>query len=361
MKAHRQAGCSWWGARLGGVLWCLLGLVFQAEGAPRSPQDVLPISDPLAHEDAKLTASDAAARDEFGRSVALSNDGRTALIGTDNAACSTGIECGAAYVFVRETGGAWVQQQKLTPSDAAPFRDFGISVALSANGETALVGAPGGAGAAYVFVRTGNQWIEDQKLTASGAGRSVALSADGRTAVIGAMDVAYVFTRARTGAWLEAQTITASGAARGDGFGLSVDLSADGKTALFGALFANCAAGEDCGAAYVFAREKGGTWVQQQKLTASDLAAQAAFGFSVSLSADGQTAVIGAPNDFCPSGNMFCGAAYVFVRQRGSWVEQQKLTVSNAVGGGVFGFSVALAAGGRTALVGDRGAECPAV
>ena len=148
----------------------------------------------------------------------------------------------------------------------------------------------------------------------------------------------------------------------GDEFGSSVTLSANGKTALIGVFFADCPAGDDCGAAYVFVRDNGDVWSEQQKLTASDVAANAAFGFSVSLSSDGKTALIGAPGDFCPSGpNLFCGAAYVFVHKGGSWMEQQKLTVSNAVGGGVFGFSVALAAGGRRALIGDRDAECPAV
>ena len=382
-KIHSQTpGGGWWRVVCYGVVLCL-GLVSPVQGASRLPQD-------LMTEEAKLTASDAAERDGFGRSVALSRDGRTALVGAENAACPAGgDDCGAAYVFIREKGGAWIEQQKLTAADAAPLYNFGHSVALSADGKTALIGAPFAGppaaacpafncGAGYVFVRRGDgSWVEQQKLTGSDAGIgatfgwSVALSAHGKTALIGAVNVAcptganacgaaYVFVREKSGAWIEQQKLTASDAAVGDEFGSSVTLSADGKTALIGG-FVACPAGGDCGAAYVYIREKRGAWIEQQKLTASDAAANAAFGFSVSLSSGGKTALIGAPGDFCPSGDLLCGAAYVFVRRGGSWVERQKLTVSNAAGGGVFGFSVALAAGGRTALIGDRDAECPAV
>jgi hypothetical protein len=278
------------------------------------------IVDPLLTEEAKLTASDAAEGDEFGRSVALSGDGRTALVGTDNAACPAGgDECGAAYVFMREKGGVWVEQQKLTASDAAPFGDFGRSVVLAADGKTALIGAPGAGppaaacpafncGAGYVFVRHGDSWVEQQKLTGSDAG-------------IGAT------------------------------FGWSVALSADGKTALIGAINIACPTGANaCGAGYVFGR-RGSQWVEQQKLTASDAAEGDLFGWFVALAADGKTALIGVSFADCPAGDA-CGAAYVFVRHGGSWVEQQKFTASDAAAGDAFGFSVALSAGGKTALIG---------
>jgi FG-GAP repeat len=429
VNARRQVGMPRIVSVLGGVwrrgseiaVLLTLSIVLRGEGAPGDPHPTLGTSgtvvsnsgdvegrvrlevamreaaspviiDSLLTEEAKLTASDPAKGDGFGRTVALSVDGRTALVGTENAACPTdGDDCGAAYVFIREKGGTWVEQQKLTASDAAPFSNFGHSVALSADGKTALIGAPFAGppaaacpalncGAGYVFVRRGSQWVEQQKLTGSDAGigatfgSSVALSADGKTALIGAINVAcptganacgaaYVFVCEKGGVWIEQQKLTASDASMGDEFGSSVALSADGKTALIGVFFADCPAGDDCGAAYVFIHDKGGAWVEQQKLTASDVAANAAFGVSVSLSSGGEIALIGAPGDFCPSGPevLLCGAAYVFVRKGGRWVEQQKLTVSNALGGGVFGNSVALAAGGRTALIGDRDAECPAV
>jgi hypothetical protein len=162
---------------------------------------------------------------------------------------------GAAYVFVR-SGTAWSQQKELTASDAAAGDLFGLSVALS--GSTALIGAHGknsNTGAAYVFVRSGTAWSQQKKLTASdGAaddffGGSVAL--DGQTAVIGAIGgnsgggAAYVFARSGT-AWSQQAELTASDAAHDDSFGGSVALS--GKTAIIGAHNKNAGAG----AAYAF-------------------------------------------------------------------------------------------------------------
>ena len=122
-----------------------------------------------AAEQAKLTASDAAANDSFGFSVSVSGD--TAVVGAwgddDNGSYS-----GSAYVFVR-TGSTWTEQAKLTASDAAADDRFGVSVSVS--GATAVVGANNdddsgsASGSAYVFVRTGSTWTEQQKLTASDA------------------------------------------------------------------------------------------------------------------------------------------------------------------------------------------------
>jgi hypothetical protein len=208
------------------------------------------VIDPTWSEQQKLTASDAAWNDDFGTSVALSGD--TAVVGApfdDDA----GSASGSAYVFVR-SGTRWSQQQKLTASDAAPNDDFGLAVALS--GDTAVVGAENNS--AYVFVRSGTRWSEQQKLTASDA---------------------------------------AAGA--GGFFGNSVAVSGD--TAVVGA-YADVDAGGDSGAAYVFVRS-GTRWSEQQKLTASDAAAGIRFGNSVAVSGD--TAVVGAYAD---------DSAYVFVR-----------------------------------------------
>jgi hypothetical protein len=262
---------SWWRAVRFSVVLCVC-LVSQAQGASRQS-----IIDPLLTEEAKLTPSDATEHDGFGRSVALSVDGRTALVGAENAPCPMGgTDCGAAYVFFRDNRGSWVEQQKLTASDAVPFYNFGHSVALSADGDTALIGAlGGGTGSAYLFVRRRNQWTEVQKLTGSDAGIgatfgwSVTLSANGNTALIGAIGVgcptganacgaAYIFTRQKNDVWVEQQKLTTSDAAEGDRFGSSVALSADGDTALFGVFFADCLAGADCGAAYVFLRDNRG-------------------------------------------------------------------------------------------------------
>jgi hypothetical protein len=106
---------------------------------------------------------------------------------------------GAAYVFT-SSGSTWTQQAKLTASDGAANNDFGFSVALS--GSTALVGAFGnnsGTGAAYVFVRSGSTWTQQAKLASSGGGFGNSVTLSGSTALVGAplnpshIGAAYVF------------------------------------------------------------------------------------------------------------------------------------------------------------------------
>ena len=319
----------------------------------------------------ELTASDGAAFDFFGTSVALSSDGNTALVGARTKTVGGNSAQGAAYVFTRSSG-SWTQQQELTASDGAANDAFGASVALSSDGNTALVGAYGKTvggnsfqGAAYVFTRLSGSWTQQQELTASdGAandafGFSVALSSDGNTALVGAyvktvggnsfQGAAYVFTRL-SGSWTQQQELTASDGATFDLFGSSVALSSDGNTALVGAVSKTIGGNSAQGAAYVFTRSSG-SWTQQQELTASDGAVSDTFGSSVALSSDGNTALVGASNKTV-GGNSAQGAAYVFTRSSGSWTQQQELTASDGATGDLFGVSVALSSDGNTALVG---------
>jgi hypothetical protein len=305
-----------------------------------------------------LTASDGAANDAFGFSVALSGD--TALVGARYDEVGANTDQGSAYVFVR-AGGIWTQQQTLTAADGASSDYFGTSVALS--GDTALVGAPyddgptTNQGSVCVFVRSGGAWSQQQKLTAGdGAandhfGASVALSGD--TALVGAPDKAvggntdqgsaYVFLRSG-GTWVQQQKLTASDGATEDGFGFSVALSGD--TALVGASWHDVGANTDQGSAYAYVRA-GGTWTLQQTLTPSDGAQGDYFGTSVALSGD--VALVGARND-AVSANTNQGSACVFLRSGAIWNEQQKLTASDGTFSDYLGTSVALSGG--TALVG---------
>jgi uncharacterized protein (TIGR03437 family) len=289
-------------------------------------------ANPAWIEQQELTASDGVPGDQFGWSVSVS--GNTAVVG----AASRYNAQGAAYVLV-SSGGAWSRQQELTASDGAADDQFGYSV--SVNGDTAVIGAWGktinsqlNQGAAYVFVRSGGVWTEQQELTApdgaGGDGFGWSVSVSGDTAMIGApgMGAAYVFVRSG-GAWIEQQELTASDSATGDYFGYSVSVT--GSTALIGAASKN--AGQ--GAAYVFVLGSNGVWGQQQELTASDGAAGDSFGYSVSMS--GATAVIGAPGK---SGSQ--GAAYGFALSAGAWGQQQKLTASDGAAGDSFGNSVSV-------------------
>ena len=294
-----------------------------------------------------LSASDGAADDFFGVSVALSGD--TLVVGAVGDDSNPNTDQGSAYVFVR-TGNSWAQQPKLTANDAAANDQFGKSVAL--NGDTMVLGAPGdnsSQGAVYVFTRSGTIWAQQQKLTANDAaagdnfGFSVALSGD--SVVVGAsgddtganlsQGSAYVFVRNGTN-WTQQQKLTASDGANADEFGFSVALS--DNTVVVGALLVDIGGNRDDGAAYVFTRS-GTIWTQQQKLTANDRAANDLFGASVALSGD--TLVAGAPQDDIGA-NLTQGSAYVFTRVGTIWAQQQKLTANDGVAGDSFGISVAL-------------------
>jgi hypothetical protein len=276
---------------------------------------------------AKLTVSDSAG--DFGGSVALSSDGSTALIGD-------GFGVGGAWAFTR-LGSTWTQQgAKLTASDEiGSFGMFGASVALSSDGSTALIGGVadnGGVGAAWVFTRSGSTWTQQgSKLTASdetglgGFGVSVALSSDGSTALIGGdnggVGAAWVFTRSGSTWAQQGSKLTASDETGPGEFGGSVALSSDGSTALIGGSVDN-----NLGAAWVFTRS-GSTWTQQgSKLTASDESGLGEFGRSVALSSDGSTALIGGGGD-----NGGLGAAWVFANATSP--SQYTLTVSKAGSG----------------------------
>ncbi|MBZ5624158.1 MAG: IPT/TIG domain-containing protein [Acidobacteriia bacterium] len=308
-----------------------------------------------------------------GVSVALSADGNTAIVGGhgDNG------EIGAAWVYTR-SGGVWTQQgDKLRPAGyvGQPVY-FGVSVALAADGNTAIVGGSydnGGVGAAWIFARSSGVWTQQgSKLVGTGAvgptvnqGRSVALAADGNTAIVGGdgdngngnAGAAWMFTRSG-GVWIQQGSKLVGTGAVGPTVhqGTSVALSADGNTAIVGGFGDNPPPGSPTsfgfGAAWVFTRSGGG-WTQQgSKLVGTGAAGPSVLqGESVALSADGNTAIVGGDGD---NGN--AGAAWMFTRSGGVWTQQgSKLVGSGAVGSARQGGSVALSADGNTAIVGGAG------
>jgi hypothetical protein len=295
---------------------------------------------------AELSSSNAAAYDWFGNAVATSGD--TALVGDTVKTVKGHTGAGAVYVFTRADG-SWIQRAELTAPTPVTNGHFGQSVAIY--GTTALVGVGeiSGVAHAYVFTGSGSSWTKQAELVASdGAvndlfGYSVALSGD--TALVGAPkhNAAYVFTRSGT-SWSQQAELTIAG---GD-FGWSVALAGD--TALIGAYQHKDPWGIPNGAGYVFGRS-GAIWNEQQVLTASD--EDQYLGTSVALSADGCTALLGAPRTTVGS-QVLAGAAYIFTRPDVggmSWTEQTELTDADGIGGPMFGGSVAL--DGDTALIGD--------
>ena len=383
-------------------------------------------------------ASNTGLGDQFGQSVALSADGNTLAVGaTVEASNDTGIDglqsdnsafaSGAVYVFTRASG-VWSQQAYIKASNTGAEDQFGISVALSADGNTLAVGAyfedsaatginndqgdgplSTNSGAVYVFTRTGTAWSQQAYIKASNTGTttmftlpddqfgiSVALSADGNTLAVGAYSedsseigvgdgsnqtnnaeedsgAVYVFTRVG-GVWTQQAYVKASNTGAGDNFGWSVALSDDGNTLAVGAIGEDSDAtgidgnqagntASNAGAVYVFTRT-GTAWSQQAYVKASNTAPADNFGHSVALSGDGNTlavsalaedsAATGIDGDQADNSASDAGAVYVFAHSGGMWSQQAYVKASNTELADGFGRSVDLNGDGNTLAVGAR-------
>ena len=256
-------------------------------------------------------------------------------------------------IYSSVPGDTWTQQQKIIASDGANGDRFGTSVSIS--GDYVVIGDPNEGpsyatyqGAAYVFIRSGTFWTQQQKIIASDRGnhdffgRSVSISGDyviigaeGDDDGVGDSGAAYVFKRSGT-TWTEQQKLKAADGEGADYFGWSVSISGD--YAVIGA-YAHDKEDRDSGAAYVFKRSET-TWAQEQMLTASDGATGDNFGISVSISGD--YAIVGASED--DDGIPSSGSAYAFKRSGTTWTEQQKFKASDAAGD-LFGISVSMSGG----------------
>ena len=278
--------------------------------------------------EASVIGSDTLPRDGFGGSVAIEGD--VVVVGAQNAGNTNGGSDGAGAAYVFEFDGAtWTQTARLIPSDLHTDDEFGNWVAISVN--TIAVGAhqhdhaASDAGAVYVFDKPAGGWTdmaETVEIVASDAaprdsfGLSIAL--EGNRLIVGAPNdddcgsrsgSAYVFERSGN-QWLEvAKIVPATDCGAGDRFGISV--AVQGDTVVVGADQASTASG---GKAYVF-QLQAGNWVQVAKLTASDPTPDARFGFTVAI--EGDTIAIGARFDDEAAAN--AGAVYVFERPVGGW------------------------------------------
>ena len=239
----------------------------------------------LSNEFVKLTASDAEDGDQFGRAVAMTNN---VLVISSNFNPD-----GSVYVYRFDTSqGAWLQETQLSGSDTESGDGYGASVAVA--GDIIVVGAPldddngGASGSAYVYRFEGGEWIEEQKLTASDATTNdwfgISVSIDGESIAVGAFQryplgtrpgAAYVYTYdPKASIWIEETELTASDGAEGDEFGRSISIS--GNTVVVGA-HEDDDAGTGSGSAYVFQR-KGVNWDEKEKLPAAAAGSCALFG-----------------------------------------------------------------------------------
>ncbi len=307
-----------------------------------------------------LVGTDTVSGDGYGGSIDIYDN--TIVVGAPQDDDGGG-QSGSAYVFVK-SGTVWIQQQKLTASDAMASDRFGTTVAIFDN--TIVVGAifeegiGSNRGAAYVFTRNGSTWTEQQKLTAEGDseddatfGKSVDIYDD--TIVIGANsedDVGtnrgfvYVFTTTDGSTWTRQQRFTSSDIQDGDTFGNSVSIYSD--TIVVGANFED-EADSNAGAIYIYERGSTGFWTEQQKIIESTNS-NSQLGISVSIYKD--IIVAGAPNK-SNSPLTSDGSVYVFTKgSTGFWTTQQKLEGSGNMNSGDFGGSVSVYC--DTIAVGDR-------
>ena len=317
-------------------------------------------------QQAYVKASNTNAGDSFGWNVSLSADGNTLAVGAYNEdSNATGVngnqndnsitDSGAVYVFTR-TNAVWTQQAYIKPSTLDTSDNFGIFVAVNADGNTLAVSAMG----------------EDSNAMGVGGDQT-----DNSATDSGAV---YVFTR-NNAVWTQQAYIKASNTDADDLFGSSVSLSADGSTMAVGA------EGEDSkavgvngdqsdnsvtgsGAVYVFTRT-GGLWTQQAYVKASNTDANDSLGmFSLSLSADGSTLAAtvqgddsnatGIDGDPADNSMVDSGAVYVFSRTNGVWGQQAYIKASNTEEKDFFGTSTTLSANGTTLAIGAFGEDSSA-
>ena len=314
----------------------------------------------------KIQASDRQLNDKFGQRTSICGNGDYAIVGAPDEDTG-GTSAGAAYIFKR-SGTSWSQQQKIQASDKSQYRVFGSAVSMNRSGTIAAVGAfwagsgNPGAGAVYIFTRSGSTWSQQAKCEPSNPtawddfGQAVVISGDGNYFISGSYGedtdgtnagAAYIFKKSGS-SWSQQKMLKASDAQGSDFFGQAVAIDYDGNTAAVGAYMEDTGA-TDAGSVYIYTRS-GTTWSQQQKIQTSDRHAEDDFGFDVYLSDDGNTLVASSRGD--DEGGTDAGAAYIFSRSGSTWTQRLKFTASDAQGYDYFGQSVCVSGDGKTVISG---------
>ena len=314
----------------------------------------------------KLTVSPATSfQNFFGAALALSADGSRALVGAPNeTAGAVGGLSGAVHIFER-VAGVWSQIGSLVPdAPCAPTAlSYGSSVALSEDGRTAVVGsgvANGNSG--LIFERIDGEWFQQACFfdLSLGIGSPVAISGDGSTALIAApfedtagvgnSGAVHVYRRS-AGSWQEVDVVSADLPTAGTAFGWSLGIDRDGSSIAVGTpYFVDGFA--QVGSAYIF-QEVAGSWGQEQQLTVSGSVPcddTRCFGGAVALDAEGVRLWVGAADDSDLGAG--AGAVYVFARNGTSWSEQAKLGAAETDTFDRFGASIDVSADGSTLAVG---------
>jgi hypothetical protein len=289
----------------------------------------------------------------FGTATALSADGNTLVVGAPFTGDTVAPYTGTVYVYTR-TGTTWSAPVAVRASNAENYDRFGETVALSADGNTLVVGAIyeasatgaesdnslAGAGAAYIFTRTGGSWTQAAYLKSAAPGNAydmfgstVAISPDGGTVAVGvpayeptaspsfSIGQVYLFTRG-SGGWTRVGPLNAPSPLSATYFGEALALSDQGTTLAVGATGQDVSGISDAGVVYRYTASAG-TWTLTETVSAPTPQDYSYFGTAVSLSSDGAILAVGAPQQTVPGPlpsdpPVQTGAAYLFNLAGGS-------------------------------------------
>ncbi|MBB6091975.1 hypothetical protein HNQ60_000821 [Povalibacter uvarum] len=320
----------------------------------------------------------------FGVAVALSADGNTLAVGMPYNGATATPYSGIVLVYTR-TGTTWSVPVTLTASNAQDYDEFGGSVSISADGNTLVVGAAFedsgtgneadnsvvSSGAGYVFARNGTSWTQTAYLKSAAPaisdrfGSAVAISPDGAAVAVGLpyysisgttsySGQAQVFTLA-SGSWSRVATVASPTPSDFAYFGTTLALSNQGTTLVVGASGQDVGMEVDIGAVYRYTRS-GGSWAYSDTITADTPVQYASFGSSVSISHDGATLAVGAPNQTVPGANpgdpvQQTGAVFLFNLAAGAPALLTTVVGTDVGEFNSFGQVVALSGDGSTLLV----------
>jgi len=281
----------------------------------------------------QITSPDNSTTDGFGRSFAISADGNTMVIGTPDDNIGTNIDQGSAFIFTKTPSG-WIQQAQLLDPNPSAFDKFGSSVDITADGNTVVIKSNS---KVHSFSRSNSTWSLFDSFTAYYS--HIAISEDGSTLLTSSQNSFSIYSRSGSSWVLQADLQPAYGIT-------SIELSADGTTAILG--LGQRGDPSTTGNVKIFSFSNN-TWSQQATLIATNSDSGDGFGYSVSISADGNTAVIGAPGHDSPN-NFDEGAVYVFTRSNGNWSQSAELNYPNTDLFAGFGTAVSISADGNTVL-----------
>lgn len=374
-------------------------------------------------ENAKLALTDAAFNDRMGESLAMSADGATCVVGIPGRYSARG-----QVVVYKKRGYTWVYHSSLHALDGSAGDRFGSTVSITADDSTIVVGSPSdnnNTGSAYLFVKKEDSYVFTQRLTAPDAtegdyfSSNVCISADGKYLALAAprknaatgmvyfyeinalgaslvqkleavsgfsgalfghmvsmsadasriaiaspgdkdkgvnAGACHIYTRDANNFKLETKLLDNSGAAH-DFMSYSISMSGDGASIMLGA-YQDDDRGTNSGSVIYYTRV-GTSWSQRTRLLANDAYASDLFGYSVSMSQDGNVVIVGAYGDN-PQGTM-SGSCYVFKRSGITWNLQAKVFPSDCMQGDRFGSSCSISADGTYSAIGapssDSGAE----